>query len=361
MKQHNRRVWTAAAGIAAISLALLGTIACNSGNNTAGETIKISGAGSTFIYPAMTRWTAAYQQAHPTVQINYQSIGSGGGIQQVKAGTVDFGASDLALSDTDLKAMAPVLQVAESAGPVCITYNLPGLSAPLHLTSAAVVGMYKGTITTWQDKAITASNPGVSIPNTKVAVVHRADGSGTTAIFTNYLSAVDADWKTKVGAGKSVSWPTGLAGKGNEGVTGQIRQIPGSIGYVELAYAQQNNLPVAAIQNLAGKFVVPSAAGTTAAIDAFKAELASDVRNLIVNAPATAPDAYPISGMTYLIIPKDGADRTKRAELKKFVQYVLTDGQAAAGQLNYAPLPSALQQQELGWLSQLTAGGQPLP
>jgi phosphate transport system substrate-binding protein len=359
--QHNRRVWMQAAGVAAISLALLGTIACNSGNKTTGETIRLSGAGSTFIYPAMTRWTAAYQQAHPTVQINYQSIGSGGGIQQVKAGTVDFGASDLALSDTELKGMTPVLQVAESAGPVCITYNLPGLTAPLKLTSNAVAGMYLGTITTWSDKTITASNPGVTIPNTKVAVVHRAEGSGTTAIFTSYLSAVDATWKSKVGTGKSVSWPTGMAGKGNEGVTGQIRQIPGSIGYVELAYAQQNNLPVAAIQNQAGNFVAPSAAGTTAAIAAFRTELAADVRNLIVNAPASAPDAYPISGMTYLIIPKDGADRTKRAELKKFVQYMLTDGQAAAGQLNYAPLPSVLQQQELGWLSQLTAGGQPLP
>jgi phosphate transport system substrate-binding protein len=347
--------------VAAISLALLGTIACNSGNKTTSETIRLSCAGSTFIYPAMTRWTAAYQQAHPNVQINYQSIGSGGGIQQVKAGTVDFGASDLALSDTELKGMAPVLQVAESAGPVCITYNLPGLTAPLKLTSNAIAGMYLGTITSWSDKAITASNPGVTIPNAKVAVVHRAEGSGTTAIFTSYLSAVDPTWKSKVGTGKSVSWPTGMAGKGNEGVTGQIRQIPGSIGYVELAYAQQNNLPVAAVQNQAGNFVAPSAAGTTAAIAAFRTELAADVRNLIVNAPASAPDAYPISGMTYLIIPKDGADRTKRAELKKFVQYMLTDGQAAAGQLNYAPLPSVLQQQELGWLSQLTAGGQPLP
>lgn len=360
MTQHNQRIWTRTAGIASISLALLSTIACNSGNKTGSETIKISGAGSTFVYPAMTRWTAAYQQAHPNVQINYQSIGSGGGIQQVRAGTVDFGASDLALTDEKLKDMTPVLQVAESAGPVCVTYNLPGLSKPLNLTAAAIVGMYNGTITNWQDKAIADSNAGVSIPNVKVAIVHRADGSGTTAIFTSYLSAVDATWKSKVGTGTSVSWPVGMAGKGNEGVTGQIRQIPGSIGYIELAYAQQNNLPVAAVQNQAGKFIAPSAAGTTAAIDAFKAELASDVRNLIVNAPASAPDAYPIAGMTYLIIPKDGADRNKRAELKRFVQYVLTDGQAAAGQLNYAPLPNALQQQELGWLNQLTAGGQPL-
>jgi phosphate transport system substrate-binding protein len=333
---------------------------CKSGG-AGNETVSISGAGSTFIYPAMTRWVAAYQQMHNNVQINYQSIGSGGGIQQVKQGTVDFGASDVPLKDDQLSAMAPMIQIPESAGPVCITYNLPGLAQPLQLSASALAGMFMGTITSWTDKAIAATNPGVKLPNVKVAIVHRAEGSGTTGIFTQYLSSVSPDWQTKVGAGNSVSWPTGMAGKGSEGVTGQIRQTPGAVGYVELSYAEQNHLPVAAMQNQAGKFVAPSTQSTTAAIAAFTNELAQDDRHPIVNPPASAPDAYPISGLTFLIIPKDGKDRTKRGQLKQFVQYVITDGQAVAGTLNYAPLPQPLQQADQQMLSQMTADGQPLP
>ncbi len=338
--------------------AVLSLTACKS--NSGPSNIQISGAGSTFVYPVMARWTDDYQKTHGNVQINYQSIGSGGGIQQVKAGTVDFGASDASLSDEQLSQMRPILQVPETAGPVCITYNLPELKQPLQLSAEAVAGIFLGTIKSWQDPLIKKDNPGVTIPNTPLQVVHRADGSGTTSIFTTYLAAVSPEWKSKVGKGTQVSWPTGNGGKGNEGVTGQVRQTLGSVGYVELAYAQQNHLPVAAIKNKAGKYVQPSPDGTTAAIAGFAAELAKDVRTPIVDAPASQPGAYPISGLTFLLIPKDGPDQGKRQALKDFVKYVVTDGQGVAGSLNYAPLPEAVKQNDLQLLNGMTAAGQPL-
>lgn len=344
-------------GSALLAVAVMGTLsACNSSNNN----VALSGAGSTFVNPVMTRWTADFSQAHSNVRINYQSIGSGGGVQQVKAGTVDFGASDYALTDDQQKNMAPVVQIPETAGPVCITYNLPGLTEPLHLSSQAVAGLFLGTIKTWGDPVLAKDNPGVKLPKLPVVISHRSDGSGTTSIFTTYLTAVSPEWSSKVGKGPSVAWPVGIGGKGNEGVTGNIRNSPGGLGYVELAYAQQNHLPTAAIQNLAGQYVQPSAAGTTAAIAAFTAQLSQDPRVPIVNPPASAADAYPISGLTFLIIPKDGPDKAKRAALKQFVQYVIADGQAAAGSLNYAPLPDGVRQYDQQQLQQLTAAGQPL-
>ncbi|MGC1360269.1 MAG: phosphate ABC transporter substrate-binding protein PstS [Silvibacterium sp.] len=347
--------------IVAISLmaaAAFSLSACKSSSSP--KTIGLLGAGSTFVYPVMTRWVQGFSQGHPNVQINYQSIGSGGGIQQVKSGTVDFGASDAPLTDAQLGEMKPMIQFPESAGPVCITYNLPELTQPLQLSADAVAGIFLGQITSWQDKKIAADNPGVKLPKEPIVVVHRAESSGTTAAFTTYLSAVSADWKTKVGAGKSVAWPVGLGGKGNEGVTGQLKQSPGAIGYVELAYAQQNQLPVAKIKNLAGSYVSPSTASTTAAINAYTAQLAQDPRTPIVNPPATAADAYPISTLTFLIVPKDGTDKDKRAALKSFLQYVVTDGQAAANELNYAPLPDGVKQYDQQQLNLLTADGQAL-
>ena len=342
---------------AVVAVAVMGALsACNSSNNN----VSISGAGSTFINPAMSRWTHDFTLAHPNIQINYQSIGSGAGIQQVKAGTVDFGASDVALNDSQLAAMSPVVQIPESAGPVCITYNLPGLSSPLHLSADALANIFLGKIKTWTDPALAKDNPGVKLPKLPVVVSHRSDASGTTGIFTAYLAAVSPDWQKSVGAGTAVSWPSGIGGKGSEGVTGNIRQTAGAIGYVELSYAQQNNLPTAAIQNLAGQFVQPTAAGTTSAIGAFAAQLAQDPRKPIVNPPAGAADAYPISGLTFLIIPKDGADKAKRAALKQFIQYVISDGQATAGTLNYAPLPDSVKQYDQQQLQLLTAAGQPI-
>jgi phosphate transport system substrate-binding protein len=348
--------WKMAA--ATVSLALAAVSGCKS--NSGPENVVLSGAGSTFVNPVMTRWTSDYSSAHPNVQINYQSIGSGGGIQQVKAGTVDFGASDAALSDDQLSSMKPVIQIPETAGPVCITYNLPELKQPLQLSPEALAGIFLGTVKTWQDSAIAKDNPGVTLPNTNIVVAHRAEGSGTTNIFTTYLSAVSPEWQAKVGKGNSVNWPVGLGGKGSEGVTGQIRQSPGAIGYVELTYAQQNHLPVAKIKNQAGQYIAGTAQATTAAINAFSGQLSQDPRSPIVNPPASAADAYPIAGLTFLIIPKDGPGKAKRAALKSFVQYVITDGQATAGSLNYAPLPDGVKQYDQQQLQQLTADGQPL-
>jgi phosphate transport system substrate-binding protein len=356
MKLQLRLFWVVFAAFAVFAAGCTS----KSGQGGANETVSLVGAGSTFINPIMTRWTANFQQAHPNVQINYQSIGSGAGIQQVKAGTVDFGASDVALNDEKLKDMPPVIQVPESAGPVCITYNLPELKEPLKLTAATLSGIYLGTIKNWHDPAIVKANPGVKLPASAIAVVHRSDGSGTTGIFTTYLAAVNPDWAKKVGASISVNWPVGLGGKGSEGVTGVVKQTPGAIGYVELSYATQNHLPVVEMENKAGKFVAPSAAGTAAAIDAFKTELSQDVRKPIVDPPVSAPEAYPISGFTFFIIPKDGSDRAKRQELKDFVRYILTDGQQLSQGLDYAPLPSSISSLDQTLLSQMTAAGAPL-
>lgn len=340
--------------------ACVGVAGCNSNPKTGEESLVLNGAGSTFVYPAMSRWTADYHQTHNNVQINYQSIGSGGGVSQVKAGTVDFGASDYPLEDKALGQMKPVLQIPESAGPVCITYNLPGLSKPLQLSAEAIAGIFLGKITSWQDPILKNDNPGVNLPSSKIVVAHRSDGSGTTAAFTSYLSAVSPEWKSKVGAGGAVSWPIGLGGKGSEGVTEQVRQAPGGIGYVELIYAQQNKLPTAAVKNQAGQYIQPSTESTTAAISAFNDALTQDPRAPIVNAPASAPQAYPISTLTFLIVPKDGTDAGKRKALKGFIQFVLADGQSTAKSLNYAPLPEGVKQYDQKTLEQMTVNGQPI-
>jgi phosphate transport system substrate-binding protein len=342
------------------AIALLPVLGLLASCNSSPSTVALNGAGSTFVYPVMGRWIQDFQQTHTNVRINYQSIGSGGGIQQVKSGTIDFGASDAPLSDDDMAKMTPVVQIPESAGPICVTYNLDGLQKPLQLSAEALAGIFLGTITTWHDPLLAKDNPGAKLPNTKITVVHRAESSGTTAAFTTYLNAVSPEWAAKVSKGTAVKWPTGLGAKGSEGVTGQVKQVPGAISYVELTYATQNKLPVAAIKNQAGNYVLPSTAGTTAAIDAFKDELAKDDRTPIANPPATAPDAYPISTLTFLIIPKDGKDAEKRTALKQFITYVVTDGQQASSGLNYAPLPDAVKQLNVKALSQLTTNGSPI-
>ena len=322
----------------------------------AAQNTQIIGAGSTFVYPIMTHWIQEFHEKNPQVQINYQSIGSGGGIQQLKKGLVDFGASDVALTDEQLKDMPALVQVPESAGPVCITYNIENLAKPLRLTSEALAGIFMGTITNWNDAAIKKSNPGVNLPSSPILVAHRSDGSGTTGIFTAFLVAVSPEWKEKVGQGISVKWPAGLGGKGSEGVTGIVKQTPGSIGYVELSYADENHLPVAEIGNRAGKFIAPSADSTTAAIAAFHAELAKDVRTPIVNAPASAPMAYPISGLTFLLVPKNGNDRQKLDMTAKFIAYIVDDGQSFATGLHYAKLPPAITQLDRQLLAQVGSG-----
>ena len=315
---------------------------CTSNPGTGGGNAQIIGAGSTFVYPLMSRWIADYSQAHQGVQINYQSIGSGGGIQQLKQGLVDFGATDAALDDEKLKEMPALVQVPETAGPVCITYNLPQLKQPVRLSAKTLSGIYLGTIKNWADPAIKQENTGVQMPNQNIIVVHRSDGSGTSNIFTTYLGAVNPEWKSKVGVGLSVAWPLGIGGKGSEGVTGLVKQNPGAIGYVELTFALENKLPVVQMENKAGKFVAPTAGGASAAIDAYAAELQKDVRTPIVDPPASATEAYPISGLTFLLVPITPKDMSKGAKTKDFIEYVIGDGQAVTEQLHYSKLPPSL-------------------
>ena len=339
-------------------LSILIMAACNSkpAFEVSQNSEQIIGAGSTFIYPVMTRWINDFHGSHPAVQINYQSIGSGGGIQQLKKGLVDFGASDAALDDQQLKEMPALIQVPESAGPICIIYNLPELKARLKLSAESLSGIYLGKIKAWKDPAIRKDNPGVTLPSYPIIVAHRSDGSGTTNIFTTYLTKISPAWEKQVGKGISINWPAGLGGKGSDGVTGVVKQSPGGIGYVELTYAKENNLPVVLIRNKAGNWIEPTAAGTTAAIDAFSIELAKDIRTPIVDPPATAKDAYPISGLTFLIVPKEAKSTAKGTVIKNFVEFIVTQGQDEAEKLSYAKLPAALQQLDQSLLAQL--GGQ---
>jgi len=341
-------------------LGLLTLPACNSGSKSfsnapqaGGNSGSLVGAGSTFVYPVMTRWISDFQSSHSDVQINYQSIGSGGGIQQLKKNLVDFGASDAPLDDLQLKGLPALVQIPESAGPVCITYNLPELKVPLKLSGTTLAGIYLGKIKSWQDPAVKTDNPGVNLPAHDIVVAHRSDGSGTTNIFTTCLAKISPEWQNQVGKGVSVNWPTGLGSKGSEGVTGVVKQTPGGIGYVELTYATENRLLVVSVMNQAGSWVQPTAAGTTAAINAFAAELAKDVRTHIVDPPASAKDAYPISGLTFLLVPKQGKDPKKTGALKQFIAYMVTQGQTQAQSMDYAPISASLQQQDENLLSQV--------
>jgi len=321
--------------------------------------LTLTGAGATFPYPLYSKWFAEYEKVAPTVRINYQSIGSGGGIQQLKAGTVDFGASDAPLSDEEMKAMpAPVVHIPTVAGAAVIACNLPGRAQRLRLTPEAIAGIYLGEIKRWRDARITASNPGVKLPDLAIAVTHRSDGSGTTYIFTHYLAAVSKTWADRVGAGKSVDWPVGIGGKGNEGVTGVVKQTPGAIGYVELAYAMQNKLAYAEVRNAAGKFIAPTVASTTAAAAAAVGAMKKDVRVSIVN--ASTPTAYPIAGFTYLLVYREQKDRAKGEAIAKFLLWAVHDGQKYAPPLLYAPLPLGVVALDEAAIRSLTHGAKPL-
>ena len=319
---------------------------------------NLTGAGATFPYPIYSKWFDVYHEK-TGIQINYQSIGSGGGIQQVKAGTVDFGASDAALSNDRLKEMPrKVIHFPTVAGAVAMAYNLQGFSGTLNLTPELIAGIYMGTITVWNDAKIAAANPGVTMPPAPILPIHRSDGSGTTNIFTTYLSLVSGQWNVLVVAYTAVSWPAGVGGKGNEGVAGLVRQTPGAIGYVELAYAKQNQLPVAHVRNKAGKFIEPSLPSTTAAVAAAADALAKDVRAPIAN--AAAPDAYPICGLTYLLVYQDQKDPARAKALANFIEWAIHDGQDLAEGLEYARLPEAVVKVNEASLKKLTAGGKPL-
>ena len=336
--------------------ALLLAIAAALASSAAAQ--SLTGAGATFPYPIYSKWFDVYKK-NTGVEINYQSIGSGAGIQQVRAGTVDFGASDAPLSNDQLKNMPRrVVHIPTVAGALAIAYNLPGLKKQLRLTPEIITDIYFGKITVWNDRRLAAANPGVALPVGPILVVHRSDGSGTTNIFTTYLSLVSSEWKELVGAGTSVSWPAGVGGKGNEGVSGVVSQTPGAIGYVELAYAKQNKVAVAAVRNKAGQFVLPTLASTTAAVDASAKLLAKDVRTPIAN--AAAPDAYPISGLTFLIVYQDYKDSAKARSLANFIHWAIHDGQSMAEALDYARLPEAVVKVDEAVLHTLTAGGKRL-
>jgi len=306
---------------------------------------KLNAAGATFPYPIYSKWFNEYHQQHPEIEINYQSIGSGGGIAQLKAGTVDFGASDMPLKDDAVKQMPmPILQLPTVLGSIVPAYNIPGVKDELKFTPQIIAGIYLNEITSWNDKAIAAANPGVKLPNTSIVVIHRSDGSGTTFVFTDYLSKISSEWKSRVGSSTSVSWPVGLGAKGNEGVAGMIRQMEGGFGYVELIYALQNKITYGPVQNSSGNFVKASLESTTAAAAAVKMP-ADDFRVSITNAPGK--DAYPISTFTYLLIPKQWKDGTKQKATAGFLDWMLNNGQSMATQLNYAPLPDAVKEKEL--------------
>jgi phosphate transport system substrate-binding protein len=307
---------------------------------SSGGAKAIRGAGATFPAPLYSRWFDAYESAKG-VRVDYQAVGSGAGIKQLSNKTVDFGASDAPLGSKDLAGLpAPVVTIPTVGGAVVLAYNLPGAPQNLKMTGEAVADIFLGKITTWNDPAIAAANPGVTLPATKITTAHRSDGSGTTNIFTNYLAAVSSEWKTKVGAGKSVDWPSGIGGKGNDGVASSIKRLPGGIGYVELAYAKQNKLPYASVKNQSGQFVAPDVAGVTAAAEGSLAAVQKDVTAPIAN--AAGAKAYPISGFTYIMVYKSAADPAKGQAVKDFLKWAMTEGQKTAAAQDYAPLPSAL-------------------
>ena len=304
--------------------------------------LSINGAGATFPYPIYSKWFDEYQKKNPTVEINYQSIGSGGGIRQVTEGTVDFGASDGPMNDEQIKAFQEkhgfgILHFPTVLGADVPTYNIPGVSAALNFTPEALTGIFLGKITKWNDPAIVAANKGVNLPGSDIVVVHRSDGSGTTYIWTDYLSKVSEEWKSKVGKGASVNWPVGLGGKGNEGVTGQIKNAPNSIGYVELIYAASNNIPYGNVKNSSGVFVKADLASVSAAAAAVAKTMPDDFRVSITDPPGKT--AYPIASFTWLLIPERFSDAAKRDAIKAFVKWMLTDGQNYTEQLSYAKLP----------------------
>jgi phosphate transport system substrate-binding protein len=304
----------------------------------------LNGAGATFPYPIYSKWFSEYHKLHPDVEINYQSIGSGGGIQQLKAGTVDFGASDMPLQADQLKEMrGPIVQLPTVLGAAVPAYNVAGLSGEVKFPAKVLADIFMGKITKWNDKALMAANPGVKLPDKSIVVVHRSDGSGTTFVWTDFLSKVSPEWKSQVGSNTSVKWPVGLGAKGNEGVAGMVRQMDGAIGYVELIYALQNKIAFGTVQNAAGRYVKASLASTTAAGASIK-NMPDDFVISITNAPGK--DAYPIATFTWLLVPTKWQDAAKQKVMVDFLNWMLDHGQSMVQSLDYAPLPKAVADKE---------------
>ena len=345
----------------AIGIALLGIVFLVAGTTSAGaaDSLTVTGAGATFPYPLYSKWFYEYSNAHPGVNFNYQSIGSGGGIRQITAGTVDFGATDAPMKNEDMaKLPGPILHIPTAIGAVTVVYNLGGVKSGLKLTPDALANIYLGKITRWNDPQIASQNPGVKLPGEEIVVAHRSDGSGTTDIFTNFLSTVNQEWKEKVGRGKSVKWPVGLGGKGNEGVAGVVKQTPGAIGYVELAYATQNKMTVAAVRNREGAFILPSLESTSEAAAGAAKTMPADYRVALVDAPGNG--SYPICGFTWLLVYKDQKDQAKGKALVSFLKWAMHDGQKMNAPLLYAPIPKPVVEKVDATLKQIRYKGKSL-
>jgi phosphate transport system substrate-binding protein len=332
-----------------LGVCLAGTLGFVGKTASADNPMLINGAGATFPYPIYSKWFDEYHKKNGSVQINYQSVGSGAGIRQVTEGTVDFGASDGPMNDDQLKAYQDkhgfgILHFPTVLGAAVPTYNIPGVSGALNFTPDALAGIFLGKVTKWNDPLIAGANKGVNLPNTDIVVVHRSDGSGTTYIWTDYLSKVSEGWKNKVGKGTSVNWPVGLGGKGNEGVAGTVKQTPGAVGYVELIYAIQNNMSYGLVKNTAGAFIKADLASVTAAAAGAAKDMPSDFRVSITN--AAGKNAYPISSFTWLLIPAKFSDSGKRDALKGFLTWMMTEGQNDTEALAYAKLPKEVVAQE---------------
>ncbi len=331
------------------SLALIAVMA--GGLNVASAQVRINAAGATFPYPIYSQWFHQFQQ-QKGVQINYQSIGSGGGISALAAGTVDFGASDRPMTDAEIGKMKyKPLHFPTVLGAVVPTYNISGVSKDLQFTGEVLAGIFLGNIKKWNDNAIKSINPGVNLPDADIVTVHRSDGSGTSFVFTDFLSKTSPEWKSKIGANQSPNWPGGLAAKGNEGVAGSVSQTPNSIGYVELIYALQNKMAFGTVKNSSGKFVKGSLAGVTAAADAMVSKIPADFRVSITDAPG--PTIYPISTFTYLLIPSTITDSAKKTAIVDFLHWMLTTGQGTAEKLNYSRLPQSLIAREEQQIAQI--------
>ncbi len=322
----------------------------------------INGAGSTFVYPLFSKWSEEYHKLKPQIQINYQSIGSGGGIEQLIAGTVNIGASDAPLTDQQIataeKAHGPVLHIPETMGGVVIMYNIPGVNQTLKFDGPTIAAIYLGNIKSWDDPRIKELNPGVNFPHTPIIPVHRADGSGTTYIFADYLSKISPEWKQKVGVSTSLGWPVGLGAKGSEGVSGQVERTPGAIGYADLIYALQNNISYGDVKNAAGIYIHPSLQGVTAAAAAAAKTFPKDLRFSITNAPGK--ESYSISSATWLLIYENQPNYAAGKATVDFIHWVITDGQKYCAGLDYAPIPTQLQKLDLGKLSLVKYDGKKL-
>ena len=326
---------------------------------SAADPLMMNGAGATFPYPLYSKWFYEYSNANPGVRFNYQSIGSGGGIKQITAGTVDFGASDAPMTGEEMaKLPGAILHIPTAMGAVVVVYNLDKVEAGLKLTPEILADIFLGKITRWNDPKIAGLNKTVTLPNADIVVSHRSDGSGTTDIFTNYLSTVNTEWRAKVGHGKAVNWPVGLGGKGNEGVAGVVKQTPGAIGYVELAYAKQNRMTVASLRNRDGHFVLPTLEATSAAAAGVAKSMPADFRVSLVDAPGK--DSWPISGLTWLLVYKDQKDPAKGKALVQFLKWAVKDGQKMEAALDYAPLPKSVAEKVDKALQGISSGGKSL-